>query len=131
MNLITRADLLCKCCAQGNPHPNLLLAVNQLQALAQRPLEIHSACRCEKHNAEVGGAPKSQHLLGKAADVSAPPLTQLELYLLAEQVPFLWQGAIGLYPQPFIHIDVREYRARWYREATLEMPISVYVTRAR
>lgn len=130
MNLITRAELLCKCCGQGNPHPNLILAVNQLQALAQRPLVIHSACRCEKHNAEVGGAPKSQHLHGRAADVAAPGLARLELYLLAEQIPFLWQGAIGLYPQPFIHIDVREHRARWYREANLELPISTVVTHA-
>lgn len=131
MNLITRAHLLCKCCNQGNPHTNLVLALNQLQALAQAQLDIHSGCRCEKHNTQERGALKSQHLLGKAADIHVPGLTPLELYLLAEQVPFLWQGGIGLYPEPYIHIDVREYRARWYREGNLELPISTYVTHAR
>jgi zinc D-Ala-D-Ala carboxypeptidase len=129
MTPITHADLLCKCCGQGNPHPNLILAVNQLQDLAQRQLEIDSGCRCEKHNAAVGGERHSQHLLGRAAHLKAHGLSSLELYLLAEQVPFLCQGGIGLYPQHFIHIDVREGRARWFRNGTLQYPISAIITR--
>jgi hypothetical protein len=36
------------------------------------PLMISSGYRCAAHNAEVGGAPSSRHLIGCAADVLRP-----------------------------------------------------------
>jgi uncharacterized protein YcbK (DUF882 family) len=37
-----------------------------------KPLKVNSGYRCQKHNSskEVGGRPKSKHLLGQAVDIS-------------------------------------------------------------
>ena len=64
------------------------------------------------HNANVGGATKSQHLLGKACDLSAPDgFSPREMALIAEDV-IGNTGGIGVYPWG-IHIDSRSVKARW------------------
>ncbi|MCX5920319.1 MAG: D-Ala-D-Ala carboxypeptidase family metallohydrolase [Candidatus Melainabacteria bacterium] len=118
MNQITAADLACPCCHVQIANPRLLAAINQLQNTCGSKLEINSGYRCHAHNASVGGAPTSQHLLGMAADIHSPAHTPLDLYLFAEQIPDFARGGIGLYPQNLIHLDVRTYRARWYRPMT-------------
>ena len=35
-----------------------------------KPIYVNSGYRCEKHNAAVGGVPRSQHMVGEAADIS-------------------------------------------------------------
>ena len=35
-----------------------------------KPIYVNSGYRCEKHNNAVGGVPRSQHLVGQAADIS-------------------------------------------------------------
>ena len=35
-----------------------------------KPIYVNSGYRCEKHNKAVGGVPKSQHMVGQAADIS-------------------------------------------------------------
>ena len=35
-----------------------------------KPIYVNSGYRCEKHNKAVGGVPRSQHLVGQAADIS-------------------------------------------------------------
>ena len=91
-----------------------MIALNQLRELAGRPIKINSGYRCAKHNAAIGGAPHSQHKLGKAADIVIAGLTVNEMVELAEQVDAFRNGGIGAYPQAgFIHIDNRGYRARW------------------
>ena len=50
---------------------NLMLlaqGLERVQALMGFPLEISSSYRCPELNRRVGGAPKSQHTLGLAAD---------------------------------------------------------------
>lgn len=34
-----------------------------------KPIGVNSGFRCEKHNKAVGGVPRSQHLVGEAADI--------------------------------------------------------------
>ena len=51
---------------------NVVKVANQLQYLRGeigKPIKVNSAYRSPEHNAKVGGVPKSQHLLGKAADI--------------------------------------------------------------
>lgn len=71
------------------------------------PLHINSGVRCSIHNAEVGGVPNSQHVLGNAADVAVPDeLTIDEFKWYCEQLPF---DGIGVYYDAnFIHLDVRD-----------------------
>ena len=73
------------------------------------PLTPNSACRCKPHNNFVGGGQKSQHLLGKAADL--PVDNPKEIYdKLCERFPS--QYGFGLY-ESFIHVDSRGTKARW------------------
>lgn len=79
-----------------------------LRASAGAPLAVLSAYRTPAHNAAVGGAPKSQHVEGRALDLTCATLRPLELYgralMLAESMPEI--GGLGLYDH-FIHVDTR------------------------
>ena len=90
--------------------------VEKLQKLRDdlgRPMVINSAYRCPKRNAQVGGATNSQHLFGRAVDISLSNqyLTGDEIAELAEDLGFT---GIGLY-KTFIHLDTRisPVVARW------------------
>ena len=75
------------------------------------PLYINSGYRCPEHNAEVGGASNSQHVLGTAADITYDGIDVDYLASIAEEC-----GADGIgcyYYQDFVHVDVRGYAARW------------------
>ena len=128
MRPITADVLLCPCCHTGNPHPQLIDALNFMQEMLQAELKINSGCRCPKHNAAVGGAPHSEHLTGDAADIKAAGKSPLELYLAAEQVTCFAHGGIGIYLADFIHVDIRPARARWFRAAGKDHPITDYLT---
>lgn len=96
--------------------PELIDGLEQFRALLGLPVRIHSGYRSVETNQLVGGAPESQHLLGKAADVSIEGLSSMELFALATLVPIFDAGGIGVYPgEEFIHVDVRMQRARWAR----------------
>ena len=85
-----------------------------------KAITINSAYRTTAWNAKNGGAPKSQHLLGKAADITISGVTPLELARYAE---FLGAGGIGLY-QSFTHVDVRAARTRWDSRTGTQTAIS-------
>lgn len=87
-------------------------SMDKLQALRTeigKPFHIVSGYRSPEHNEAVGGATHSQHLLGKAFDISLANLNRGELY--EEAVAHGFNG-IGQYLS-FTHIDTRDYTARW------------------
>ena len=97
-------------------NPFLISALEELRAKVGKPIIVHSGYRSPRHNAEVGGASHSQHLLGKAADISVKDFSVLALYAYATQVTLFDLGGVGIYPEDgFIHVDVRPQRARWAR----------------
>jgi uncharacterized protein YcbK (DUF882 family) len=120
--------LFCPCCHYGIVDPHLVFALTRFQDLTKLPITIDSGYRCHAHNAAVGGAPHSQHLTGRAADIACPPLSPLELYLVAEQIPAFANGGIGLYPANYIHLDTRRVRARWFRRTGLDQHILTFLT---
>lgn len=81
--------------------------VEMLQALRSQlgiPLYITSGYRCKEHNTSVGGAERSQHLLGTAADVRG----DIDLSHLMEAAKQIGFTGIGYYPRSrFVHLDVR------------------------
>jgi uncharacterized protein YcbK (DUF882 family) len=129
MNPSNAAQLLCPCCGTGAANTQLLLGLYQIQEIIGRPLSINSGYRCPTHNAQVHGAPHSQHLTGRAADISSPGVSPLELYLASEQVPAFAHGAIGLYPQDYIHVDTRGTRTRYFRSQGIDYPIGKFLQR--
>ena len=111
----SRSELQCRCCGRLQIDSRLLDGLEKLRALAGVPVMIHAGYRCPRHNQEVGGVPHSEHTLGLAADIALPGLSLQRMYELALQVPQFAQGGIGVYDGGFLHVDVREHRARWAR----------------
>lgn len=100
---------------------NVKLLAIQLQAIRDyvgKPIRINSAYRCKEHNSSVGGSKRSQHLLGKAADITIDTFTPDEVFdiienmLTNETLGSFYVGGIGCY-NTFTHLDIRDYRARW------------------
>ena len=110
----SEAEVACHHCGQGAEivSARLLELVEQLRLnIGGYALQCNCAYRCPEHNAEVGGVPNSQHVLGTAMDIQCPPqLTIGQFKWYAEQLPF---DAIGYYPFSdengggFLHVDVR------------------------
>lgn len=109
----TRGEMQCPCCAVLKINPKLLQALEGLRVAADnRPIKVNSAYRCEKHNANVGGAKHSQHLYGNAADIVIEGLSPVEVAKLARDIGHFKGGGIGLY-RTFVHVDVGPGPRRW------------------
>lgn len=106
-------------CNDGTPYPRRFIddgrvfkladAFEQIRSLCgDKPIQVLSAYRTPQWNTRVGGAPKSQHVQGRALDLKPPQgLTVKQFYDLikANHKEFGIQG-IGLY-KTFVHIDIR------------------------
>jgi uncharacterized protein YcbK (DUF882 family) len=111
----SKAELACKHCGVCVVDAKLLSGLETLRTLAGKAVIVHDAYRCPEHNAAVGGAPRSSHPNGQAADVHIAGLSIRQMYQLALGVPEFAAGGIGIYAEGFIHVDVRGYVARWAR----------------
>ena len=58
---------------------------------------------------------RSEHALGMAADVAVPGISLQHMYELALAAAQFAEGGIAVYDGGFLHVDVREDRARWAR----------------
>lgn len=78
-----------------------------------KPITITSAYRCPTHNAREGGASKSRHVTGEAADFRVEGIAPREVAKYAETLGI---KGIGLYEAPhnFVHIDTRSEKSFWY-----------------
>jgi len=111
----SQRELACRCCGQLRIDARLLEGLESLRRLAQAPVVVHDAYRCPTHNMETGGVSDSEHVRGKAADISIPGMSLQRMYELVLQVPQFAGGGIGAYDGNFLHVDVRDHHARWAR----------------
>ena len=107
----SRSEFACKgtnCCGHSAPvQPELISALQGLRDQLNLPLSITSGFRCIRHNESVGGADRSFHTLGMAADVACPDgMTAEDLAQAAEAISAFQQGGIRIYPS-WVHLDVR------------------------
>lgn len=83
-----------------------------------KAVTITSGYRTPAHNAAVGGARSSQHLLGRAADIRVQGVSVEDVAAYAERLMPDW-GGIGRYPVKagraagWVHLDTRAEKARW------------------
>jgi zinc D-Ala-D-Ala carboxypeptidase len=111
------SDFDCHCeypeCEDTEIEDKLIDALEDLYELIG-PIHIDSGYRCEKHNKDIGGSPKSQHLLGMAADCKSmvKGMTGKLILIAAETVFDFYNGGIGV-AKDWCHLDVRNGKARW------------------
>lgn len=97
---------------------NLKVLANSLQALRdhlKEPIHVNSGYRTTTYNQSIGGAPNSQHLQAKAADITVKSKRPRQLAAIIESLIAkgeMKQGGLGIYPG-FVHYDVRGTKARW------------------
>ena len=107
------SEFVCHCCGRGADKIDLRLVelLEQLRTKASKSVHLNCAYRCPTHNAEVGGVPNSQHVLGTAADITIPEIGFERARELVESIDF---DGTGFYPPLdgggawFIHVDVRD-----------------------
>lgn len=90
-------------------HPSLVAVLQITRDHFNAPVSINSAFRTPEHNNRIGGAARSKHLLGMAADitVSGHSPDEVHAFLEAQDV-----GGLGKYAS-FTHIDVYGADRRW------------------
>lgn len=108
-----RKEFDCNCgCGFNAVDAELLKVLEDVRTHFGAPVTINSACRCPEYNAKVGGAPGSQHKLGKACDIVAKGIpTNVVADYLEDRYPNTY--GVGRY-STFTHIDVRESKGRWH-----------------
>jgi hypothetical protein len=115
----TGDELQCPCCNEICINQTFLEQLQNIRTEMDRPFCINSAYRCNNHNKDVGGSPKSNHLTGKAVDISTEGWSGQDihyfLYLSThlESVAHFSTG-IGIYPT-WIHFDMRDEDNAWVK----------------
>lgn len=89
---------------------DLLDALQATRAAIGRPMRINSGYRSPAHNRRVGGAKRSYHVRGMAADVAIAGLDPDQVVAAARAFGI---GGVGLY-RTFRHFDIGPRRA-WDR----------------
>jgi uncharacterized protein YcbK (DUF882 family) len=109
----SRVEFACKCgCGFDTVDTSTLEVLERVRAHFGAPVVVNSGCRCAEHNRAVGGAPNSQHVLARAADIRIKGVSPDRVYVYAGQ-ELNGTGGLGRYGT-FTHIDTRSIGpARW------------------
>ena len=109
----SRKEFACKCgCGFDTVDIALVGILEAIREHFGTPVRISSACRCASHNKAVGGASKSQHLYGRAADITVEGVDPKDVAKEARRIMGDF-GGLGEYSN-FVHVDSRtDGPARW------------------
>lgn len=103
-------SLSCPCCGESKMSPDFMEALEAFRVEYGEPIILNSAYRCPDHNLAVGGVAGSYHVLGRAADLSAPTVKQRMKFMeLAKRHGLLGVG-LG---HNFVHLDNRTKSTFW------------------
>ncbi|MGB2335684.1 MAG: D-Ala-D-Ala carboxypeptidase family metallohydrolase [Alcanivorax sp.] len=100
----SRYEFACKCgCGYDTVDAELLRVLEDVREQFNEPITITSGCRCKRHNVDVGGAFNSQHLYGRAADITVADTMPAAVARFAHVMVV---PGIGEY-NSFTHLDTR------------------------
>ncbi len=91
-------------------HPLLVALLEGIRLEVGSPLHLTNAYRSHQHNIHVGGAPRSKHLYGMAADVYSDTITPADIVAIADR-DGVDAGGIFIYDN-FCHLDVYGFGRR-------------------
>lgn len=109
------SEFRCRCGkCENRVSQELIDLCDEIRSEFGSAIRVNSGYRCAAYNATIpNSAKKSQHIEGRAADLS--PMNG-DLAGLRRAVSIVAQrrhiGGIGWYPT-FVHVDVRSGRSRW------------------
>ena len=89
----------------------LCYVLEAIRAHFGKPVIVTSGYRTPEYNAKVGGAAKSRHMLGIAADIQIAGVKPADVAAYARTLMPTY-GGIGIY-STFTHIDIRSNVANW------------------
>ena len=98
------------CCSSTKVDSKLVDYLQKIRDHFGKAVSINSGYRCSKHNASVGGASRSNHMDGEAADIRISGVTPIEVARYAESIGIL---GIGVYSWG-VHVDTRTSKYFWY-----------------
>ena len=112
----SRKELACSCgCGFGmgtnDIHIDLITILQRIRDAYKKPIVITSGCRCHRHNKEIGGAERSTHTFGMAADIQpldGDPQTlidTIERLIANGELPELGGFGYKSYSNGCIHVD--------------------------
>ena len=111
----------CGCEMPNDVLKNIKVVAENLQVLRDfvgSSIKVNSAYRCKDYNRSIGGASRSQHILGKASDIVVKGLTPDEVYDIVQNLRrnpslkgVIFQG-LGRY-NTFTHLDIRKKYTTW------------------
>jgi len=107
-----RAEFACSCgCGFDTIDHTTLEILEAVRVAFDAPVIVTSAARCRSYNAAVGGASRSQHIYGRAADIKVQGHEPEDVHnWIARRYP---EASLGLY-RTFVHVDTRSGGvARW------------------
>ena len=107
-------EFACQHCGLKGINNILVQALQKLRDQVGVSIKVSSGFRCPNHPLSKKN-PTSQHAQGKAADICISGMDVKQMYEAAKLIPEFAFGGIGLYDQNFIHVDVRDGKARWGR----------------
>jgi uncharacterized protein YcbK (DUF882 family) len=109
-NNFTTKEFECQCgkCEIQKVDSDLLNRLEKVRIALGSPIKIMSGYRCREHNTKVGGAPKSMHVFGRAADIQAVDMLRL-MMLVRTMFTAIGDGR----NKGFIHVDTRQVNAKW------------------
>ena len=107
-----RGEFACKCgCGFATPDAELLRLLEDIRDFFGSPITINSACRCQSHNQNVGGASNSTHLMGIAADIVVKDVPPKRVGLFMDTA-YADQYGRKAY-STFTHVDIRKKHSAW------------------
>lgn len=108
MKWFTEKEFKCRCCGElpaevlGNVKALVAQVLDPAREKLGKPITVNSGYRCRHHNEAVGGAVKSQHMAGEAADITCSDNALLEK-IIREQGRF---DQMIIYPG-FLHVSYK------------------------